>query len=342
MSLPFVRELFGIDVTVHPMAVVCALIGAGGALLVATALGLFGGTRVDARFRRGLGSRVGLADESKRIEGIDATSAMPHTGSFAERVLAPLIQAALARTGENERAWVERAYDLLDRQRTGASDYYLKKVVCALAGFGFGVGLGVMTGGLVFMLALPLGLSLLGYWVPRLELQHDLQRRAERMAFEAPYLLDRLGVNLLARHGDLVDALYATLKPASNRAATGRTPGTSATGGYLARELLQVVADNAKAGHLDRALERMAERNRDVPLVARIAELLAHAQKGGVDLIPALQALGDRATEEVENRIRRRGEENSQAMLAPSVIALAGVMAVMLGPALMEITMLLR
>ena len=336
MNLPFVREFFEVDVAVQPVAVVCALVAAGGAFLVATALGLFGGVRLGARLR--LGARVSLADESHRMEGIDAVAgAAPHAGSFVERVLAPLIQVALARTGENERVWVERAYDLLDRRGRGSADYYLKKVVCALAGFGVGVVLGLMIGGLAFMLALPLALSLLGYLLPRLELQHDLQHRAERMAFEAPYLLDRLGVNLLARNGDLVDALYATLKPSSSPATANRAPG-----GYLAREFLQVVADNAKAGHLDRALDRMAERNRDVPLVARIADLLAHAQKGGVDLIPALQALGDRAMEEVENRIRRRGEENSQAMLAPSVIALAGVMAVMLGPALMEITMLLR
>ncbi len=98
------------------------------------------------------------------------------------------------------------------------------------------------------------------------------------------------------------------------------------------RELLQVVEDNAKAGHLDRALARMAERNVDVPIVVRIAALLAHSQEAGTDLVQALSDIGDRAVDEVESLIRKRGEENSQLMVAPSILALSGIFIALLGP----------
>jgi pilus assembly protein TadC len=305
--------------SVQPVVLACALVAAAGMLLVVGALGMFGGVRL----RWG---NFNLEAESNRIEGIT-----PATGSFLERVLSPLMHMVAERTGESERAWVEQTYDLLDRKGKGSSDYYLKQVVGGIAGFAAGITLGLLTAanGLpVLLLLLPLSLSLGGFFLPRWELQHDLKQRAESIFFEVPYMLDRLGVNLAARKGDLVDSLTATL--------------ARPEGGYLTRELLQVVEDNAKAGHIDRALERMAQRNHDIPIVVRLAELLANSQHGAVDLSQSLQAIGDRATEEVENRIRRRGEENSQAMIVPSMLALAGVMFVMLGPALIDLGSLLR
>jgi pilus assembly protein TadC len=200
-----------------------------------------------------------------------------------------------------------------------------------MAGFAAGITLGLLAAanGLpILLLALPLSLSLGGFFLPRWELQSDLKQRAESIFFEVPYMLDRLSVNLAARKGDLVDSLNATLMRPE--------------GGYLVRELLQVVEDNAKAGHIEKALERMARRNRDIPIVVRLSELLANSQHGAVDLGQALQTIGDRASEEVENRIRRRGEENSQAMIVPSMIALIGIMLVMLGPAFIDLGTLIR
>lgn len=299
--------------TIHPLTLAFALIAGLGAVLMGTALGLVRGINFNP------GNVISLADESNRIAGVE-----PDADSFTARVLAPILHALMARTGERERLWVERAYDLLDRHR-GSSEYYTRKVVCATTGFALGIMLGLNFAdvGLLPLLLLPIGLGLLGYLLPRLELQADLKRRNERIFFEVPYALDRLGVNVMSHQGDLVEGLKATLKRPE--------------GGYLMRELLQVVEDNAKAGHLDRALQRMAERNNDVPIVVRIAELLAHSQEAGTDLVQALQDIGDRAVDEVESLIRARGEENSQLMVAPSIIALSGIFIALLGPSMLDL-----
>ncbi len=114
-----------------PLVLVYALVAGFGALLAASGLGLL--LNLPVR----LGNRIQLGAEQDRIDGIT-----PDADSFGNRVLAPLIQALIARTGEGERLWVERAYDLLDRAR-GSSEYYTKKIVCGTAGFACGVLLGL-------------------------------------------------------------------------------------------------------------------------------------------------------------------------------------------------------
>ncbi|NJM40711.1 MAG: hypothetical protein HC853_08035 [Anaerolineae bacterium] len=300
--------------TIHPLTLALALIAGMGVVLMGTAFSLLRGFNPNLN----LGSKISLGREANRINGVE-----PDADSFA-RGCWPRVAWRDGAHGENERLWVERAYDLLDRQR-GSSEYYTKKVVCAITGFALGIllGLNFANVALLPLLVLPMLLGLLGFALPRLELQADLKRRSERIFFEVPYTLDRLSVNILSHQGDLVEGLKATLKRPE--------------GGYLIRELLQVVEDNAKAGHLDRALQRMAERNSDVPLVVRIAELLAHSQEAGTDLAQALQDIGDRAIDDVESLIRKRGEENSQLMVAPSIIALSGIFIALLGPSMLDL-----
>lgn len=312
-------NLLGFQITLSPMTLACALLAAAGMVLVTGALGMFSGAGIR------LGRPLSLAAESERIEG-NANS----RGSFAERVLGPIIREVAARSGPNEQQWVEQAYDLLDR-KTNSSDYYTRKVLGGLAGFGLGLVAGLLAAGnglLLMLLVLPLGLSILGYFLPQLELQRELKQRAEHIFFEVPYALDRLGINVLAHNGDLVEGLRATLQRPE--------------GGYLMRELLQVVEDTARGGRIEDALNRMGERNREIPIMVRVAELLANSQRGALDLVQSLQQIGDRATEEVENLIRRRGEENSQAMVAPSMLALIGIMAALIGPSLMELARFVR
>ncbi len=320
MQVPFVNDLFGVNITLNPIALAGALIAATGMLLVVSSVGMLGGIRIR------IGDGTSLEAEGNRMDGIT-----PYTGSFIERVLAPLIRQVMAHTSESERLWVEQAYDLLDRADKGSSDYYVKKVMCGMVGFGAGIALGLLAAseGLgLLLLILPLSFSVGGYFLPKLELQSDLRRRAESIFFEVPYVLDRLGVSLVSHNNDLVEGLNALLQRPE--------------GGYLMRELLQVVEDNAKSGHIERALARMAERNRDISVVVRVAELLINSQRGAMNLNQSLQDVGDRSVDEVENRIRRRGEENSQAMIVPSLISLIGIMVVMLGPAWADLSTLMR
>jgi len=301
--------------TLTPMALGLALVAAAGMFLIVSALGMLGRIRIQ------IGSHISLQSEEERMSGITA-----YTGSFAERVLAPLAREVMLRTGEGEREWVEQAYDLLDLKGKGSADYYTQKVIGGIGGFAMGLALGLLFasgGNLLLLLMLPLALSVLLYHLPRLGLKADLKNRSEQIFFEVPYVLDRLGVSLVANNGDLVTALSELL----------RRP----EGGFLMRELLQVVEDNAKAGHLEQVLERMAQRNKEVTMVVRLAELLINSQKGAANLIQSLQDIGDRAVIEVENRITKRGEENSQAMVGPSMIALTGVLVALLGPSFIDL-----
>ena len=175
------------------------------------------------------------------------------------------------------------------------------------------------TGTLAWLLILPTGLALGMLAVPKQELQNALKLRREHMMFEVPFVLDTLSVNILARN-NLIQGLEATV--------------ARPEGGYLTRELLQVVEDNAKNGRLQEALKRMAARNNDAPFVSRIALRLAMSEDTGAGVVKALQATGDRATETVENLIQSRGEENNMVMIVPCMIALFGVMAAVLGPSM--------
>lgn len=126
-----INTLFETVRTIHPLTLALALIASAGVLLIAMALGVVCGLNLN------LGNRISLSREGQRLEG-----EAPDADSFTSRVLAPLIEQVIARTGEREREWVERAYDLLDRKR-GSSEYYVKKVICAIAGFVFGILLGL-------------------------------------------------------------------------------------------------------------------------------------------------------------------------------------------------------
>jgi len=319
MANDLLTDLLRVQITLSPWVLACGLLAAAGMALVTGVLGMFGG--VGLRIAR----PFSLAAESERIEGH-----APQQASFIERVLGPLIHEVIARSGPNEQYWAEQAYDLLDRKTT-ASDYFTRKVLGGLAGFGLGLVAGVLAAGnglLLMVLIAPLALSVLGFHLPQLELKQELKQRAEQIFFEVPYALDRLGINVLAHNGDLVEGLRATLQRPE--------------GGYLMRELLQVVEDTARGGRIEDALRRMGERNRDIPIMVRLADLLVNSQRGALGLVQSLQHIGDRATEEIDNLIRRRGEENSQAMVAPSMLALIGIMAALIGPSLMALGSFVR
>lgn len=324
MSFSQFTEWFANPPSIQPVTLAYALIAAAGMFLVLSSLGLFSrrGPRVQLDPRR-----ISLEAEQERIENVGITR---ETGTIFERALAPIAQAAFKRTTLSEREWVERAYDLLDRQ-SGSSDFYLKKVLSALVGFAVGVTFGLIfavgQGSLLPLLSLPIVLSACGFFLPKWELNADLAQRREQMLFEVPYVLDKLCVNILATNS-VIMGLEKTVERAE--------------GGYLMREMLQVVEDNAKNGRLQQAFQRMADRNTDAPLVSRVALRLAMSEETGANIVRALQSTGDRAIEVVENMIQERGERNNLLMVAPSMIALLGVLIAIVGPSATQLSALFQ
>lgn len=305
-----------IDGTVLAAALTAAL----GALLVAAGVGLFGGLRLPLP-----GPRVSLERESARLRGEEDDAA---GRSLIDRaIVIPLSRELAARARIGEREWLENSLDLLDYPgylKTPA-DYYAARVGGALIGFVSGVvagGIMAAAGAGWAMLVFPAGLAAIGYLSPRLDLDSRLRRRREQMLFEIPYTLDRLAVSTIAERS-LAQGLIAMV--------------SFPEGGYLMREFRQAAEDYLKAGRLAEALERMAERNLDTPLVERAASRLALAERTGADILRAMQIIGDRARLTVENLIQERGEQNNTLMIVPTLVSLLGILLAIAGPSLFSL-----
>ena len=298
---------------INPTVLASALVAAAGMFLLLSALGTISGKGPRVK----LSKKVSLAEESNRISGNGRDN-----DTLIERLFAPVVAALSDRASTSEREWIERAYDLLDRKK-GSADYYLRRVVYGIAGFATGIVVGLAlataTESLLGLLLVPAALALGMYQLPRMEIVNDLAKRREQMMFEVPYVLDKLTVNIIANN-NLIQGLERTVEQAN--------------GGYLLREFLQVVEDNAKNARLQDAFRRMAKRNDDVPMVVRIAMRLAMTEETGAAVVKALQATGDRAIEQVENLIQTRGEQNNLLMIAPSMLALMGVLIAVAGPSI--------
>lgn len=294
-----------------------AFLAAFGAFLVTAGIGIFGELRLPH-----VGKSVSLEDEAARVQGEPDSSHRP--SALLDRILAPLAAELLRRATAADRAWLERALDLLNYPSylKAPADYYAAKVLFALGGFVAGsvIGVALAANGLILsLLLLPPLLGLLGYNAPRLHVDSLLKTRREAMLFEIPYLLDRLSICYAAERSLSQGLIALTSVP---------------EGGYLMREFRQVTEDYLKNTRLQEALRRMASRNADVPLVERIAERLAMAEETGADSLKAMQVIGTRASEMVENLIGERGEQNNTLMIVPTLIALTGIFIAVAGSSL--------
>ena len=308
--------------------VALGLLASSGAFLLCAGLGAFGGVAWQAPRLFG---GVSLADEAARVSGASAGGWGTHTTereSLIDRAITPLVRSLLNSARRDEREWLERSLDLLNYPGylKSPADYYASKVLFAAGGFTGGALLGVALaaagGGALGLLALPLGLSALGYALPRFDLQGRLKVRREQMLFELPYLLDRLNVHVTAERS-LAQGLI--------------TMASFPEGGYLMREFRQVAEDYLKNARLVDALRRMAVRNVDVPLIERIAERLSLSEETGADTVKAMQVIGTRAYELVENLVQERGEQNNALMIVPTLIALIGILVAIAGPSFLSL-----
>lgn len=297
-----------------------AFLAAFGVFLVTTSIGAFGGIRLPR-----VGAGVSLEDEAARIEG--ESDQLRGQSSLLDRALTPIVMELLRHTKNADRDWLERSLDLLNYPsylKTPA-DYYAAKALFALGGFVAGSVIGVALaadgadGMVLGLLLLPPVLGLLGFHAPGLHVTSMLKQRREEMLFEIPYILDCLNVCYAAERSLSQGLIAMTSVP---------------EGGFLMREFRQVTEDYLKNARLQEALQRMAARNADVPLIERIAERLAMTEETGADSMKAMQVIGARAGEMVENMISERGEQNNTLMIVPTLIALIGIFIAVAGPSL--------
>jgi hypothetical protein len=312
-----------------------------------------------ARAAGALNPAASLDEERVRMLGARGGARDLTAGTLLERAVGPLALWLATRAPRDEFVEIERAYDLLGRDKS-AVDFYARRVLATLTGVCVGILFALaLSGDRALPGALIPAFFAIGFYkLPALEIRRDLKRRGEQMLFEMPHMIDRLLVNVMAHRniadgikhtvvdGDagaraaLIERLSGELSPEQTRVFLLRhainTVGMGG-GGFFARELMQVYAENLKNGDLKAALLRMAARNAEVSLAARFAERLAMSYESGASLIAALTDIGARANEVVENMIQTRGEQNLQAMIVPSAIALAGVFAAIGAPAITSI-----
>ena len=293
-----------------------AALGAFGAFLVASNLGLLGRARIKLPSRG-----AGIGDDFERMSGQEGgqDSTLLSELPLLDRAFGPLINALVNALPKDDLVWVEETIDKLDRPSIykSSANYYAARVLFALFGFLIGGMLGVsaISSGAVLTLlfALPAAGGVLGYLLPKQELKSRLVKRREAMLFEAPYMFDRLAVYVVSE-SNLPQGLIKLTSVAE--------------GGYLMRELRQVADDYLKAFRFGEAVSRMAQRNEDVPIVVRFCERLVMAEESGSDLLEALNVIGARARTLVENRIRKNGAENQALLIVPTMLALMGVFVV--------------
>jgi hypothetical protein len=103
-------------------------------------------------------------------------------------------------------------------------------------------------------------------------------------------------------------------------------------GSYLMRELRLVSDRYSQQQDITDCLQAMAERNADVPLIERFCQRIASASRRGLDTSEALQELGNRAADMVEDMIEERGTVNTTLMIAPTVLSLVGIVVVLIAP----------
>jgi hypothetical protein len=298
-----------------------ACLAVAGACLMTSGLGLLPLIRLPGR-------RVDLDTDVERMRGdVREGLALFEGAPFFERALGPVMQGLIDALPKDDLAWVENALDLLDHPSylKRSSDYYAAQVLFALAGFLVGVVLGVWAmanGASAWAFSLPLMLGVFGYLLPKQDVQRQLATRRVAMLFEAPFLFDRLAANYLAKQSLIQALIHLTSTP---------------DGGFLMRELRQVAEDYLKkvgSTQFSAALARMAERNADVPIIQRFCERLILTEDEGAQLLSALNVMGERARALVENRVRQCGAENQALLIVPTLIALAGIMAIIGAPML--------
>lgn len=301
-----------------PSHVALGLLAAFGMFLVTSAVGLPHFPKV--RLPRGKHESLAAEEERLRGSGPRDASALP----LIDRAIAPLARRLMLRDTEAARGEVERALDLLNYPSPfkTLADYYGAKVLLGATGFAIGALVGLAASGLSLLILaiLPVVSAAIGYAVPSGMLNSMLQERRERILFELPYALDRLIVTKMARNS----------LPAAFRSFEDFREG-----GYVAQEFRQVASDVTRPGvTVVAALERMAERNADAPLLARAAARLAQCEAQGLDMAKPMGVLGERAREQVENTIRARGELNKTLMIVPTIIALIGILVAVAAPAM--------
>jgi hypothetical protein len=300
-----------------------AVMAALGAALVTSAVANVPDLR---RIRLPFGAKTSLEAEAKRLQG----EAQQEEASLLDRALAPLARDLMLRANPHERRWLEAALEKLGPTSLfrNVQGFYVAKVLLAMGGFLAGAFLAVAltaTGApLIVLFVLPLAFAIPNYLAPKMLLKSMLDTRREQMVFEAPYVLNRLIVYLTMR-GTVADALL------NIAGVTER--GGDAMGGYLVRELRQTASDYLFWGSMTKALDAMVARNDDVPIAQRIAERMSLHNQGTAS-VDALHVIADRAQTTVENRIEKRGQQNSTLMIVPTIIALIGIVGAVAGPSL--------
>lgn len=191
------------------------------------------------------------------------------------------------------------------------ADFYMAKFTYASAGLLIGIAATVI-GILVFRLPpfiviATLLTTLIGFFLPDLQLSSLVQRRIEQIIYEIPEVMGELTI-YFASSNSLPQAINSLIEE------------TAGSFGYLYRELFRVRERYRSGIPLEEALEEMMMRNKDVPVLSRIIQRLIFAQVNGLPLLETLSQAAENAWEILDNQISERFERNKRLIMGISFL----------------------
>jgi Flp pilus assembly protein TadB len=318
---------------VNGINICAAFAGALGLLLMAAALkGVTGGlfSRFSGKTDRRMKDLVGKQDDPFEVSSLK--------GSFAERVIAPLLSDVARWLGTTAGTADRDAQLLLQAGYPSPfhtlGDFYAWKVLVAFWFFFLGLVLAAVTGAAVLVIV-ALGFGIFGLYLPDLSLRQAAHRRQQQFRTELAYTLDRLAMMLGAGQapGDAVKQAAGVKRASSSLAPTGtgsvaedQLRAASEHGGGLLVLKLREVANEMNIGRksLVEALEEVGE---EFPLEEwkAFVDAIHLSIEQGAPLVGTLNDMADTLQAEIEFEMLGRGLQASVPMVMGMGVAMLNI-----------------
>lgn len=180
-------------------------------------------------------------------------------------------------------------------------DFYAWKVAMGLFPFLVGSAASLIAGSGFLFVAFGLGLA--GLFLLDFQLSQLIRKRKEQMRFEMAFSLHRIAI------------ICATGK--SLNEAIQHLAYEDKQGGVFIQELRKIAADLNVGMTTNEALERMKQRNLDIPEVVTLVELLRSGASAGTSIADVLCNIGNVMIDKALQEMEQRGIASGVQMIIP-------------------------
>jgi len=246
-----------------------------------------------------------LAKDSAGGQPLGGYVPQVHTTPLLDRLFGPFLGrlsyrlALLLRRADRDEARL-RAAGSPARYPT-VYDFYAWKVAMGLFLFLVGIAASLIAGSGFLFIAFGLGLA--GLFLPDLQLSQLIRKRKEQMRFEMAFSLHRMAI--ICATGKSLNEAIQHLAYEDKR------------GGVFIQELRKIAADLNVGMTTNEALDRMKERNLDIPEVVTLVELLRSGASAGTSISEVLRNIGNVMIDKALQEMEQRGIASGVQMIIP-------------------------